>query len=289
MFEISVRLNRSQFLATEILLEDLGATSISLEDAENHPVFVEEVGSTPLWQYITLTALFTQDLDIRDLQQRLEQILSASIEIHKREIQEQDWQKKSMQNFQPLQFGERLWVCPTWATYPDPFAINIRLDPGLAFGTGSHATTSLCLEWLSSHSLSGKTVMDFGCGSGILAIAAYFLGAEKIYAIDHDPQAIQATQLNAKNNQVDETILQIDLASTPIQESCEIVIANVLLQPLIELSSYFAESLSPSSKLILSGILEQQLTQLETAYQTHFKFDAVYSKNEWLLVEASLT
>ena len=288
MFEIRVRLSRSQILATEILLEDLGANAISLEDAEDQPMFVEEVGNTPLWPYTTLTALFSQEPNIHNLQQRLEEALTASIEINKKEILEQDWQKQSMQNFQPIQFGERLWVCPTWANYPDPFAINIRLAPGLAFGTGSHATTSLCLEWLNKCSLSGNTVMDFGCGSGILAIAAYFLGAKKIYAIDHDPQAVQATQMNAKNNQVDESVLQINLASTPTQQNCDIIIANVLLQPLIELSTHFAERLSPASKLILSGILEQQLEQLQTAYQPYFEFDAIHSKNEWLLVEASL-
>ena len=288
MFEIRVCLNRSQILATEILLETLGATSISLEDAENQPVFVEEVGSTPLWQTITLTALFSQNQNLDDLQRRLEEVLAASIEITSQEIKEQDWQKKSIQNFQPTQFGERLWICPSWMTYPDPFAINIRLDPGLAFGTGSHPTTSLCLEWLCNHSLENKTVMDFGCGSGILAIAAYFLGALKIYAIDHDPQAIQAIKMNIDNNAVDETNIQTDLASTPVQQGCDIIIANVLLQPLIELRPHFVESLSPSSKLILSGILEHQYEQLEQSYRPYFDFDEIRSKNEWLLIQASL-
>ena len=289
MFEISVRLNRSQTLATEILLEDLGAISISLEDAEDYAIFVEQIGSTPLWPHITLTALFAQDVDLDALQDQLEKSLSAAVEISKQEIQEQDWLKNWGQDLQAMRFGERLWICPTNMTYPDPFAINIRLDPGLAFGTGSHETTSLCLEWLTNYPLQNKTVMDFGCGSGILAIAAYFLGASTVYALDHDPQAIQATQRNATTNQVRFDCLEISLSNIPKQRNCDLIIANVLLQPLIELCEHFVECVSPAGKLILSGILEQQLVQLERVYQAYFTFDLILSKNEWLLIEASPT
>ena len=166
----------------------------------------------PLWRQITLTALFVEDIELQTLQNPIEEALASPVELSKREIQDQDWQKKWMQNFQPMQFSERLWVCPSWITYPDPFAINIQLDPGLAFGTGTHPTTALCMQWLANYSLADKTVMDFGCGSGILAIAAYYLGAKKIVAIDHDPQAIQATGLNANINGVDSEKLQMILA-----------------------------------------------------------------------------
>ena len=289
MFEISVRLGRSQTLAVEILLEQLGAVSISLEDAEDHAVFVEQVGSTPLWQHITLTALFNQDIALTQLQKKLEDVLGVAIELNKQEIQEQDWQKKWEQSIQPARFGERLWICPSSLTYPDPFAINIRLNPGLAFGTGSHATTSLCLDWLSRYSIQDKTVMDFGCGSGILAIAAYYLGAQKIVAIDHDPQAILATQMNAKNNLCDEKTLEVRLGDGPSQFNYDVVIANILLQPLITLHESFAKCVAPAGKLILSGILDSQLEQLEMSYQPYFTFDAIHTKNEWLLVEASRT
>ena len=288
MFAISVRLNRSQTLATEILLENLGAVSISLEDAEDNAIFVEQVGSTPLWQHITLTALFTQDVDLVALQNRLEKSLNSAVEIGKQEVKEQDWQKNWGQSLQAMCFGERMWICPSNMTYPDPFAINIRLDPGLAFGTGSHETTSLCLEWLTNYSLQNKTIMDFGCGSGILAIAAYFLGAKTVYALDHDPQAIQAAQMNAANNRVCFDSLKISLTSSP-KQCCDIIIANVLLRPLIELCEHFAECVSPTGKLILSGILEHQLVKLEKSYQTYFTFDVIHSKNEWLLIEASPT
>ena len=154
--------------------------------------------------------MFTEDIEVFTLQKTIEDVLAAPIELSKRQIQDQDWQKKWMQDLQPMQFGERLWVCPSWMTYPDPFAVNINLDPGLAFGTGTHPTTSLCLQWLANYRLTNKTVMDFGCGSGILAIAAYYLGAKRVYAIDHDPQAIQATHLNVENNYVEKRKIAID-------------------------------------------------------------------------------
>ncbi len=287
MFEISLRLHRNQTLACEILLEDSGAVSISLEDAEDNPVFVEQLGSTPIWNNVTLTALFNDAIDHDALQKNLEQALQSAIEIQTQQIDEQDWQKIWMQNFQPMQFGERLWVCPSWMTYPDPFAINILLDPGMAFGTGTHGTTSLCLQWLAKHTLSNKTVLDYGCGSGILAIAAYYLGAENVCAIDHDPQAIEATKINSANNALDNRYMDIRLADAPPQEKFDILIANVLLKPLIEFAPQFSNIVQPSGTLILSGILETQLQSLEDAYKNYFNFDAIHSESEWLLVEAS--
>jgi ribosomal protein L11 methyltransferase len=288
VFEINLRLERHQYLATEILLDELGAVSISIVDAEDSPIFVEEVDTTPLWHQITLTALFAEDIQLQTLQNPIEEALAAPVELRKREIQDQNWQKKWMQNLQPIQFSERLWVCPSWITYPDPFAINIQLDPGLAFGTGTHPTTVLCMQWLANYSLADKTVMDFGCGSGILAIAAYYLGAKKIIAIDHDPQAIQATGLNANINGVDSEKLQMILDNSPSQQRYDVIIANVLLLPLLKYSADFAKAMSPSSKIILSGILDQQLEQMKQVYEPTFKFDNIHSKKEWLLIEASL-
>ena len=287
MFEISIRLHRTQTIAAEILLENFGSISISLEDAEDNAVFIEQVDSMPLWQNVTLKALFTGNIDELDLQKKLENVLNNAIELDKQQIDAQDQQNKWIQNLQAMHFGERLWICPTPITCPDPFAINIRLDPGLAFGTGSHATTSLCLDWLTKYSIQDKCVMDFGCGSGILSIAAYYLGARRVYAIDHDPQAIQATQMNAEKNQVDDKVLEINLGSSPNQLNCDVIIANILLKPLISLREQFARCASPEGKLILSGILEEQLVQLEKSYQSYFKFDVIHSKKEWLLIEAS--
>lgn len=212
MFEISLRLTHTQHVAVEVILEELGAISISLHDAADNPVFVEEVGETPLWKQITLTALFKEDIELNRLQNMLENALACPIEISKQTIEEQDWQHTWMQGLQPMQFGERLWVCPSWYRLPDPCAINIQLDPGLAIGTGTRPTTTLCLGWLANHPPINKAVIDFGCGSGILAIAAYYLGAKTVCAIDHDPQAIQATRVNADCNHVPKEKLEILVA-----------------------------------------------------------------------------
>jgi len=288
VFEICLRLERHQYLATEILLDEHGACAISIEDAEDEPVFVEAVGSSPMWAQITLSALFDKEIDVAALQNNIQQALAAPIEISTKTVHEQDWQKKWMHHLQAMQFSERLWVCPSWINYPDPFAINIELDPGLAFGTGTHPTTELCLQWLANYPLMDKSVMDFGCGSGILAIAAYYLGAQAIVAIDHDPQAIQATRINAEKNNIKLQNLQLLLADKPPLQNCDVIIANVLLAPLLQFSNEFADAMTATSKIILSGILETQLAELEKVYANHFCIDEIYSKNEWLLVEASL-
>ncbi len=287
MFEITLRILKIQTVAVEVILEDLGTVSISLQDAVNNPIYVEQLDETPLWEQITLTALFVDVIDTEILRQNLEHCLDCPIEIHVRELEEKDWQKTSMQAFQAMQFGERLWVCPSWQCFPDPFAVNIKLDPGLAFGTGTHATTALCLDWLAEHPIKNKAVVDFGCGSGILAIAAYYLGAISVLAIDYDPQAIQATKNNAKCNQVPDKILEIEAAHKLQQKSCDIIMANVLLQPLIDLEKQFAACIKPTGKLILSGILTTQLDELKQAYQPNFIFEHVFVRDEWLLVEAS--
>ena len=287
MFEIQLSISRVQYTAVEIILEELGAISLSLQDAENNPVFVEEVGETPIWKNIFITAFFDKDIDVHHLQNTIEDVLACPIELSKRSIENKDYQQTWMKDISPMRFGDRLWVCPSWCNCPDPFAINIKLDPGLAFGTGTHPTTALCLEWLAEHNVMNETVIDFGCGSGILAIAAYYLGAKTILAIDHDMQASQATRANAIKNFVPENQFIVSTADNLNEHSCDLLIANILLRPLVNLEPQFAKSVVPAGTLLLSGILEQQLEELTQAYQPHFSIDLVYSKKEWLLVEAS--
>ena len=287
MFEINLRISPPQHIAVEAVLEELGATSISLCEAVDEPVFVQAVDEMPLWKQITLSALFNEQIELDYLRNTLEDILNCPIEISIQAIDEQDWQQSYMQTIQPTQFGKRLWICPSWCTSPDPFAINIRLDPGLAFGTGAHPTTALCLEWLANHPPSDQSVIDFGCGSGILAIAAYYLGAKSILAVDHDPQAIQATYANASCNHLFNNKLKIVSANNLRSAACDVLIANVLLQPLVKLKQDFAHAVLPAGKIILSGILPPQLGELTQAYQTSFDIDQIYSKNEWLLIEAT--
>ena len=287
MFEVQLSITHLQFTAVEVILEEWGAFSISLQDAENNPVFVEEVGEAPIWKYVSLTALFEEDIDTLRLQKTVEEVLACPIEIAKRFVDHQINLQTWMNDFVPMQFGDRLWICPSWFSFPDPFAINIRLDPGLAFGTGTHSTTALCLKWLATHSVMDKTVIDFGCGSGILGIAAYYLGAKHVLAIDHDTQATQATRVNADKNFVPENQFRILTADNLVDYSCNLLIANILLRPLLKLEQQFAISVRSAGKIILSGILEQQCEELIQAYQPHFTIEQIYSKNEWLLVEAS--
>lgn len=287
MFEISLRITPAQHIAVEAILEERGAISISLQDAEDNPIFVHHVNETPLWKQITLTALFDNKIELQSLQNTLENILTCPIEISKQVVNEQDWLTTWKQGFEPLQFGDRLWVCPSWRTTPDPFAINIQLDPGIAFGTGAHPTTALCLEWLASHPPTNQNVIDFGCGSGILAIAAFYLGANSIMAIDHDPQATQSTCNNIKRNFIARHAINVVNASEVSEMRYDLIMANVLLQPLIQLEPHFATSIVTEGKIILSGILQQQYPEIERCYSIHFCINKIYSKKEWLLVEAT--
>lgn len=189
-----------------------------------------------------------------------------------------------MDQYPPIQCGKRLWICPTWQSPPKPEAVNLRLDPGLAFGSGSHPTTFLCLQWLDSMELQGATVVDYGCGSGILGIAALLLGAEKIVAVDNDPQALQATGDNLRRNQLGEQRLNACLPDAlPQQIHAEVVIANILAQPLIELSPVIGAMVKPGGRLCLSGMTTTQVDSVMAAYPG-FIFDPPASMEGWALV-----
>ncbi len=286
MFEVSARITPVQHIAVEAIFEQWGAVSISLSGAENNPVLIKQLGSTPLWNQINISAQFLDDIDTQKLHTEIESVLSCSVELFTNPIQEQDWEHSYQHHFPPLQFGERLWVCPSWHTPPDPFAINIRLDPGLAFGTGTHPTTELCLKCLAQQPPKQSDVIDFGCGSGILAIAAYYLGAKNVLAIDYDAQAITATRQNAALNFVPEHSFTISHAEELQNHSCDVLIANILLQPLLELKTQFANALRPAGTLLLSGILDTQFDELRQAYAEQFTIRETYARNEWFLVEA---
>lgn len=287
VFEIQLSISYQHLTAVELILENLGALSITLQDAENSPLYIENLDETPVWKQIALSALFDKDFKLRDLHRTLERTLTCQIELTKHIVDDEGYIDKWKKEFPPIRLGERLWICPSWCSSPDPFAVNVRLDPGLAFGTGTHPTTSLCLEWLATHSPLYQTVVDFGCGSGILAIAAYYLGAKIVYAIDHDTQATQATRANAKKNSVPAHRIITSTASGPTAHSCDLLIANILLRPLLNLEKQFANCVKPTGKIILSGILESQAEELIQTYMKNFTIDQIYIKNEWLLVEAS--
>ena len=287
MHEITFRISHTDLVAAEIILEESGACSVSMCDAEDHALFAQATGDFPLWKQIALTALFESDIDTNSLRATLEHSLNASLEIKKQLLNSQQWQQAWKQGLKPVRYGERLWICPSYFTFPDPFAINIRLDPGLAFGTGTHPTTALCLKWLTNNVIKNKNVIDFGCGSGILAMAGYFLGANKILAIDHDPLALQTAQQNIVLNNLPAFAIQFTESDHISNQQCDVLLANVLLNPLLQLKDNFVACLAKNGKLLLSGILEQQLETITNSYQSHFKFDHIYSKDGWLLIEAS--
>jgi ribosomal protein L11 methyltransferase len=271
----------------ENALLGLGALSITLQDAQDEPIFEPELGTMPLWSETKLTALFDLETSLKKVLAELaEQFPDSTLVYELEQVADQVWERAWLKYFKPLQFGERLWICPTGYDLPDPTAVNIMLDPGLAFGTGTHPTTALCLEWLATHDVHNKTVMDYGCGSGILAIAAIKLGASECWAIDHDPQALQATADNAQRNQINKRWLHLGHATdVPSGLQVDILLANILAEPLIDLAKVFAQYVKPNGYLILSGILVDQAESIKTAYAPFCSVLTVVQNGDWLRVD----
>lgn len=263
-------------------LEETGALSITLTDKNDDPVLEPAPGTTPLWPDVIVTALYTDPAEAHLARESLKQQFSH-LSYHLGELADQDWERAWMDNFKPQSFGERLWICPSWIEPPVPDAVNLILDPGLAFGTGTHPTTALCLSWLDQASLENKSVIDYGCGSGILALAALKLGAAKVQAVDIDEQALQATTNNALTNFVDPSTLHIGFPES-LKEPADLIIANILLAPLTTLGERFKTLLNKEGKLVVSGLLEDQASQLIEIYQSIFNHELTVNKDGWALV-----
>ncbi|WP_115720147.1 50S ribosomal protein L11 methyltransferase [Gallaecimonas mangrovi] len=283
---IQVRTNTNAQLAEKLgdLLMEQGALSITFMDAKDTPVFEPLPGETRLWGDTDLMALFTADADTSGAKALIKTLLGEDTPIKIEVLEDKDWERAWMDNFHPMQFGKRLWICPTWLDVPDPSAVNVRLDPGLAFGTGTHATTALCLEWLDGQDLSGKTVVDFGCGSGILAIAALKLGAKRVVGVDIDPQAIEASLANATRNDVAEQLELYLPKDQPIGLQADVVVANILAGPLHELRDIILGYLKPGGVIALSGILESQAPALSAFYGEQCQMDPIVEREEWCRV-----
>jgi len=267
----------------EMALLDAGALSVTFKDAEDNPVLEPLPGETPLWESIILTGLYEADINTKNLQQQIHKQLGDETQLKLEALEDKDWVRAWMDDYKPMQFGERLWVCPKHITPPAPDAVNLMLDPGLAFGTGTHPTTALCLEWLDSAEVSHKQILDFGCGSGVLAIAALLLEAEHCDGTDIDPQAIIASKDNAVANNVAEK-LELYLPDDMPQKSYDIVLANILAGPLTELAEQLAAYCKPGGNIVLSGILETQADKIIKAYTPWFKLDPVKVKDDWIRV-----
>jgi len=276
---------QSQIELIEEVLLALGAYSVSLTDAADEPLFEPPPGATPLWQQMMVTALFAADTDQDALLLQLaDQIGDIPEGLYLEPLEDKPWERAWMDDFHPMQFGNRLWIVPSWAEAPNPNAVNLRLDPGLAFGTGTHETTSLCLTWLEGLDLTGKTLLDFGCGSGVLAIAALLLGAKEVYACDIDPQAIIATRENAKLNGV-ENRLHCMLPEALPQQQYQVIVANILAEPLVELAPQLLNYCQPNGVFGLSGILLDQAPLVRQAYEEDATLYPDTHLGEWVLVQ----
>lgn len=277
---IQLRINTTNELAEQISeqLEESGAVSVTFQDTYDNPVFEPLPGETKLWGNTDVIGLYDAQTEVNELKA----ILNLDQYSYKIEqLEDKDWEREWMDNFHPMQFGKRLWICPSWRDVPDPNAVNVMLDPGLAFGTGTHPTTALCLTWLDGLDLNNKIVIDYGCGSGILAIAALKLGAKQVIGIDIDPQAIEASRDNAERNNVSNN-LQLYLANDiPNNLQADVIVANILAGPLKELEPNINKLVKPSGLLGLSGILASQAQSVCLAYQAHFELDPVIEQNEW--------
>jgi len=264
-------------------LSEVGALAVTLQDGADQPLFEPPPGATPLWSQTRVIGLFEANTVLDSVTQRLGTMLGPEpLPPWRAEaLEDKDWEREWMDNYQPIRFGKRLWIVPSWHTPPQADAVNILLDPGLAFGTGTHPTTALCLEWLDAHLQPGIEVMDYGCGSGILAIAALLLGASKAIAVDNDPQALLASRNNASNNGVADRLLiaapgQFDTAGV------DLLLANILAQPLISLAPQFATLVKPGAQILLSGILQEQASSVCDAYAPWFDMDGPVVREDWV-------
>jgi len=265
------------------LLQAAGAGAVTLQDAADQPLFEPPPGTTPLWNSTRVVGLFEADSDIPVVLTYLQQQLEPEPlpRWHLNPLEDRDWVRAWMDNFQPMRFGEQLWICPTGYTPPQPQAINILLDPGLAFGTGTHPTTAMCLRWLDAHPPQDLAVIDYGCGSGILAIAACKLGARHVSGVDTDPQALLATYDNAEKNQVSNCIdayLPADFHSQPVP----LLLANILAGPLQSLAPRFSELVESAGHIVLSGILAEQAEAVMQQYRANFEIQLVDQQEEWV-------
>ncbi|ADW75611.1 MULTISPECIES: 50S ribosomal protein L11 methyltransferase [Rahnella] len=267
---------------SDALIES-GAVSVTFQDTHDNPVFEPLPGETLLWGDTDAIGLYDAETDMDEVIVMLEnEPLLGKGFVHKIEqLEDKDWEREWMDNFHPMRFGERLWICPSWRDVPDPNAVNVMLDPGLAFGTGTHPTTAMCLQWLDSLDLTDKTVIDFGCGSGILAIAALKLGAKHVVGIDIDPQAIQASRDNAERNGVSERLSLYLPKDQPDNLSADVVVANILAGPLRELAPLISVLPVAGGHLGLSGVLASQAQSVADAYKDQFELDPVAEKEEW--------
>lgn len=268
-------------------LSDCGALAVSLDDAKDEPLYEPPPGSTPLWSATRVSGLFPHQDDSAPLLAELARRLApgrlppASLHV----LEDREWVRSFQDACEPVCFADRLWVVPSWAQSPPMTAGQVRLtlDPGLAFGTGSHPTTAMCLEWLAAEQVAGREVVDYGCGSGILAVAAATLGARRVWAVDNDPQALAATRHNAATNRVDDLLQVCDAQSLP-SLTADLVVSNILANTLSSLAGTLSALLRPGARLALAGILRAQARQVLTSFAPWCGLQRVAERDGWVLL-----
>jgi len=283
--QTSLELAIQQVAPCEDLLLEMGALSVTLKDPGGDPVLEPGPGLNPLWDYMVVQALFDVSADAALVRKRLAAELGEAALAHWQveEIADRVWERAWMDDFVPMRFGQRLWVCPSNHTVDEPGAVVMKLDPGLAFGTGTHNTTALCLRWLDSQDLRGRHVLDYGCGSGILAVAALLLGADRCHGVDNDPQALLASRDNAERNAVAHR-LSLALPEDQETEPADVLVANILSGILIKLAPSLSRLVRPGGALALSGILDTQVHDVADAFRGAFDLDEPVQDGDWMLL-----
>ena len=277
---MTLRLRAADVPNAEALLTLAGAETLSLRDAADDPVFEPEPSTAPLWPNVILEALFPRGVDATPLLSLLETTFpdaAATVDT----LEESAWQAKLPRPVEARAIGTRLWLAPADDTNVPNDRLIVRISMGLAFGTGEHPTTALCLDWLERHVVNGMTVLDYGCGSGILALAALKLGARFAYAVDNDPQALTATAANAALNDATESLF-VGAPELLPAAAVDVLAANILAGPLVELAPTFAERVATGGMVVLSGILAAQAARVAAAYAPYLKDVEHAERDGWV-------
>ena len=283
--QINVRTTNQSADTIAELLEQLGALAVSYTDAEDSPILEPKPGERRLWPNTEVTGLLEQGTDPKPILAVLKQLLGDHIPMVATTLEDKNWIRAWMDQFKPLKFGQHLWICPSWLSVDEKDSVVVMLDPGLAFGTGTHPTTSLCLSYLDSLDLKDKDVLDYGCGSGILAIAALKLGAKSATGVDIDEQALIASKENAHRNGVEDKLQLIMGTDKKLDlPQFSITVANILAGPLAELEPIIASLTQSGGKLALSGILTEQADSVIEAYSKDFVMNKVKDLDGWALL-----
>ncbi|MDA8813880.1 50S ribosomal protein L11 methyltransferase [Candidatus Pseudothioglobus singularis] len=286
--QISFEVQKSEVDLISEVLVGLGSLSITFKDAQDNDIYEPPVGTTPLWEKVTVAALFSSEMSKDYVEKTILEICDINIS-NATSLKDKVWEKECQKDFPAMQFGKKLWVCPSWDIKPELSTedVVIMMDPGLAFGTGTHQTTSLCLEYLDENPPVNLDVIDFGCGTGILAIAAAKLKAKSILAIDNDPQAVIASHENVITNRCEEVINTIHSMDQDNSSRCDLLIANILANPIIELEPLFSEFLKSNGTILLSGIIKDQVKEVVSCYSQNFTDIKLANKDEWYRISAT--